>query len=151
MAQPAVISLRRARYNAGMEKKAVIQGVSELALWVSDLDRSVAFYRDRLGFELYDLQAGQHAFLRSGTLILGLFNKENPGTPLAEEYLQRTGGARGDVYHVGFLVERDSLDQFGDELRGQGLAVKGPVDFATGRRSYFVEDPDEHYIELTDR
>ena len=129
----------------------MIKGVSELALWVSDLDRSVSFYRDQLGFELYDLQAGQHAFLRSGTLILGLFNRANPGTPLAEEYLQRTGGPRGDVYHVGFLIERESLDGFGEELRERGLDVKGPVDFATGRRSYFIEDPDEHYIELTDR
>lgn len=30
-------------------------------------------------------------------------------------------------------------------------AVSGPVNFPNGRRSCFLEDPDDHYIELTDR
>lgn len=133
------------------QKKQIIKGVTELALWASDLDRAITFYRDHLGFEMEDHQPGHHAFLRSGSLVLALFDRTSPATPLAEEYLARTGGPRGDVYHVGFHVERDQLDTFGAELREKGMAVKGPVDFAGGRRSYFVEDPDEHYIELTDR
>jgi hypothetical protein len=76
---------------------------------------------------------------------------DNPGTALANEYLARTGGPRGDVYHIAFRVDRDGLDGLSAGLRERGLAVRGPVDFATGRRSYFLEDPDEHYIELTDR
>ena len=139
-------------YNAGMvERKQIIKGVTELALWVSDVDRSLAFYRDDLGFEVEDLQPGHHAFLRSGNLVLALFDRTSPKTALAEEYLARTGGPRGDIYHVGFHIERNALDEFANDLRGEGMAVKGPVDFAGGRRSYFIEDPDEHYIELTDR
>lgn len=134
-----------------MAKGQLINGVTELALWVSDLDRSVGFYRDELGFDVEDLQPGNHAFLRSGNLVLALFDRASPGTKLAEEYLARTGGSRGDVYHVGFQIDRAALDEFGAELRDRGMAVKGPVDFAGGRRSYFIEDPDEHYIELTDR
>lgn len=133
------------------ERKQIVKGVTELALWVSDLDRSVGFYRDNLGFEVTDLQPGHHAFLRSGSLVLALFDQTSPGTTLADEYLARTGRPRGDVYHIGFHIERDALDPFSAELRDKGLAVKGPVDFAGGRRSYFIEDPDEHYIELTDR
>jgi catechol-2,3-dioxygenase len=56
-----------------------------------------------------------------------------------------------DVYHVAFRVDREQIDQMSAGLREHGLEVRGPVDFATGRRSYFLEDPDAHYIELTDR
>ena len=129
----------------------MIQSVSEVALWVKDLDSAVVFYRDRLGFVVEDYDAGHNAFLRTGDFLLVLFVQGNPGTKLGEEYLARTGGPRGDVYHVAFRVAPTELDAFGTRLREEGLEVKGPVDFASGRRSYFVEDLDEHYLELTDR
>lgn len=129
-----------------------IRSVSEVAMWVTDLDRAVGFYRDRLGFAVQEIDAGRNAFLKAGDFLLVLFVRASPGTPLAEEYLGKTGGAaRGEVYHVAFAVDPDELDDYCDRLRATGLAVKGPVDFASGRRSYFVEDPDEHYIELSDR
>ena len=136
-----------------MENAGPIAGISELALWVSDLPRAVAFYRDALGFAVVEIDAGRNAFLRSGDLLLVLFVLDNPGTALAEAYLERTGGEpRGHVYHVGFRVDRERLDALAQALVERGdLAVKGPVDFPNGRRSYFLEDPDAHYIELTDR
>ena len=73
-----------------------------------------------------------------------------PGTALANEYLARTGGPRGGVYHAAFHVEPTELDDFADGLKEKGLPVKGPVEFASGRRSYFLEDLDEHYLEVTD-
>src|SRR4029079_14277484 len=79
-----------------------IQSISELALWVTDLDRSVAFYRDQLGFTVDEIDPGRNAFLRSGDFLLVLFVPEDPGTPLAEQYLARTGGPPGHVYHVAF-------------------------------------------------
>lgn len=128
-----------------------IRGLSELALWVSDLDRAIIFYRDQLGFEEVEIDAGRNAFLKSGDFLLVLFNPEDPGTPLAEEYMKRTGGPRGDVYHVAFRLDPDQLDGYSKSLRDKGLEVRGPTVFGTGRRSYFIEDPDEHFLELTDR
>ena len=128
-----------------------IKAISELALWVQDLERALGFYRDYLGFEVQEIDPGRNAFLRSGNFLLVLFVRDNPGTKLADEYLARTGGARGEVYHVAFMVERRQLDTLAAELQDRAVTVRGPVDFETGRRSYFLEDPDEHYIELTDR
>lgn len=128
-----------------------IKGVSELALWVQDLNASVQFYRDELGFEEVEIDEGRNAFLRSGDLLLVLFNPENPGTKLSEEYIQKHGKPRGSLYHLGLLIERGEIDEFADELKSSGREVRGPVDFPAGRRSYFVEDPDENTIELTDR
>jgi len=128
-----------------------LKSISELALWVSDLDRSVAFYRDKLGFKVQEIDPGHNAVLKSGDFLLVLFLPDDPGTPLAKEYIALKGGPRGHIYHVGFQLDPKHLDRFGAGLREKGVEVKGPVKFASGRRSYFVEDPDEHYIELTDR
>ncbi|HLJ56226.1 MAG TPA: VOC family protein [Chthonomonadaceae bacterium] len=128
-----------------------IRSISELALWVTDLERAVAFYRDRLGFEVESLDAGRNAFLKSGDFLLVLFVPGDPGTDLARKYIARTGGPQGAVYHAAFRIEPDALDDAVGALRSAGLEVSGPVDFPTGRRSYFLEDPDQHYLELTDR
>ena len=132
--------------------KGAVRGISELALWVNDLDRAVAFYRDYLGFEVQEIDPGKNAFLKSGDLLLVLFVPHpDPGTKLARDYLTRTGGARGEVYHVAFRLDASELDAYCLWLRDAGMDVSGPINFDSGRRSYFVEDPDEHYIELTDR
>jgi catechol 2,3-dioxygenase-like lactoylglutathione lyase family enzyme len=133
------------------DEAGIVRSISEVAFWVNDLDRAVAFYRDQLGFAVEEVDPGRNAFLRSGDFLLVLFVPEDPGTQLATEYLARTGGPRGDLYHVAFRIDRERLDSVSASLRRRGLEVRGPVDFATGRRSYFLEDPDAHYIELTDR
>jgi catechol 2,3-dioxygenase-like lactoylglutathione lyase family enzyme len=133
--------------------KTRIQSISELALWVDDIERAMAFYQ-KLGFETESVDANRNAFLRSGDFLLVLFNPQDPGTALANNYVAERGGPgnmpRGGVYHAAFRVEPTELDEFAAELQKQGVAVKGPIEFASGRRSYFLEDPDEHYIELTD-
>ena len=128
-----------------------IRSISELALWVSDLDKAMTFYIENLGFTVVDHDPGRKAFLRSGDFLLVLFLPEDPGTPLAREYLARVGAPRGSVYHFAFRIEPDGLDAAGETLREKGISVSGPITFGTGRRSYFLEDPDQHYIELTDR
>ena len=133
------------------ERSGPIRSISELALWVSDLERALAFYRDGLGFVVEDIDPGRNAFLRSGDFLLVLFVPDDPGTQLASEYLARTGGPRGHVYHVAFRVDAERLDSYSAGLGERGVEVQGPVNFGSGRRSYFVTDPDEHYIELTDR
>lgn len=128
-----------------------IRSISELALWVEDVDRAVEFYRDNLGFTVEEIDPGRNAFLRAGDFLLVLFNPKNPGSPLSNAYLQRTGGPQGDVYHAAFRLDPESLDSFAESLRQKGLVVTGPIEFPTGRRSWFLEDPDSHYLELTDR
>lgn len=128
-----------------------MRGISELALWVSDLDRAMAFYIDNLGFTIESHDPGKNAFLKSGDFLLVLFTPESPGTALATEYLARVGAPRGAVYHVAFRIDPEQLDSAGETLRTKGIEVSGPVNFGTGRRSYFLEDPDQHYLELTDR
>ncbi len=127
-----------------------IQSISELALWVKDLDAAVAFYTQKLGFAVQEINPGCNAFLKAGDFLLVLFVAASPGTQLAKNYLARTGGPQGEVYHAAFKIDRSELDEMAETLRGQGVDVSGPVDFPNGRRSYFLEDLDQHYLELTD-
>lgn len=128
-----------------------IRSVSEVALWVEDVERAVGFYVGHLGFSMESHDPGRNAFLKSGDFLLVLFSPTTPGTPLADAYLARVGAPQGLVYHIAFRLAPDVLDTVGEELRTKGLEVSGPVTFGTGRRSYFLEDLDRHYIELTDR
>ncbi len=61
---------------------ALIKSISELALWVDDVARAVAFYQT-LGFEIESVDENRNAFLRSGDFLLVLFNPQDPGTALA--------------------------------------------------------------------
>ena len=98
-----------------------------------------------------DFDPGHNAFLKRGDFLLALFQRDSPNTALANDYLARTGGPRGDVYHAAFRIDPVGLDALAADLRGAGVSVKGPVEFPSKRRSYFIEDPDQHYLELTDR
>ena len=146
-----MISTTRSAIWVNVYPMGVVQSISELAFWVEDVERSMQFYIDRFGFELEEHSPGQHAFLRSHDFLLVLFNPANPGTHLADEYLGRAGGPKGGLYHVALKVDRRQLDDLAKELEASGTAVKGPIDFGSGRRSFFFDDPDGHYIELTDR
>ena len=134
-----------------MIKSGTITSVSEIAFWVTDVEAAMTFYTENFGFEVVDHDPGHNAFLKSGDFLLVLFNRDSPNTTLGNDYLARTGGPQGDLYHVAFKVNRSEIDDLGESLREQGLRVKGPIDFAGGRRSYFLEDIDQHYLELTDR
>lgn len=129
----------------------MVRAVTEIAFWVKDVEAAAQWYRDILGFEIEDALPGQNVFLRTGELYVVLFNPENPGTQLANDYLARVGQPRGAVYHVAFAVDAGELDTHARSIASKGVDIAGPKQFESGRRSYFLEDLDGHYIELTDR
>lgn len=135
----------------------IIDGVSEVVLWVEHLDACVDFYCRHLGFHIRSLTPGHHAFLYAGgrrsrvTLALFVLRADN-ASALARDYLARHGGTpRGRLYHVAFRVGCEALDAEARALRARGIAVSDAVEFPSGQRSYFLEDPEGHYLELTDR
>ena len=52
----------------------MINGISEVALWVEDFDRAVAFYTEKLGLEIADIDPGKNAFLKAGDALVVLFH-----------------------------------------------------------------------------
>src|SRR5215210_4582072 len=105
---------------ATSEDSAMEPRISVLTLGVADLERSLAFYRDGLGFPAEGIigtefegddttPAGDVVmFQLAGGLILALY----PRTELAKDAGVELWSARGGEYSIGHLVgSRDEVDQ----------------------------------------
>ena len=53
-----------------------IQAIVETAIYVDDLGRAEAFYRDVLGLEVIGREEGRHVFFRVGDGVLLAFSPE---------------------------------------------------------------------------
>lgn len=118
--------------------------LGHVVLYVSDLDRSLSFYRDLLGFrEIGRVFGGAAAALTSGRThheLLLIEVGRAPG-PLT--------GRRLGLYHIGIKIG-DSLDDLRSakaELEQAAVALTGMSDH-TVSQSLYLADPDGNEIEL---
>ena len=118
--------------------------LGHVVFYVKDLERSLGFYRDLLGFqEVGRIFNGMAAALTSGRThheLLLIQVGDAPGPP--------TGRHRG-LYHIGIKVG-DSLDELRvakHELETAGIAIDGMSDH-TVSQSLYLRDPDGNEVEL---
>jgi catechol 2,3-dioxygenase len=118
--------------------------LGHVVFYVKDLQRSLAFYRDLLGFqEVGRIFNGAAAALTSGRThheLLLIQVGDAPGPP--------TGRRRG-LYHIGIKIG-DSLDELRaakTELERTGIAIDGMSDH-TVSQSLYLRDPDGNEVEL---
>jgi catechol 2,3-dioxygenase len=117
--------------------------VGHVHLRVSDLQRSIAFYRDVLGLEVQQLYGDAAAFLSAGGYHhhLGLNTWESRGGPPPAR------GTTG-LYHVAFLYpDRPALARALAQVLASGVALEGAADHGVSEALYF-SDPDGNGIEL---
>jgi catechol 2,3-dioxygenase-like lactoylglutathione lyase family enzyme len=113
--------------------KPTITGLNHLTLTVTDLDRSIDFYRDVLGLALR-AQWPEGAYLEAGSLWLCLSIDEQIGDM-----------ARGDYTHIAFDVAEGDFAQLGEHIRSAVKIWKN--NRSEGQSLYFL-DPDGHKLEL---
>ena len=115
-------------------------GLRHAALFVKDIDRSLAFYRDLLGMQLEWRPDPDNIYLTFGTDNLALHKRE-------EE--PETGGAQ-TLDHIGLLVARaDDVDEWARYLESRGVKLeKTPRTHRDGARSLYFRDPDGILIQL---
>ncbi|MCG3776384.1 MAG: Catechol-2,3-dioxygenase [Nitrospira sp.] len=118
--------------------------LGHVVFYVKDLERSLQFYRDLLGFqEVGRIFNGAAAALTSGRThheLLLIQVGEAPG-PLE--------GRRRGLYHIGIKVG-DSLDELRSakrELEQAGVQIDGMSDH-TVSQSLYLRDPDGNEVEL---
>lgn len=120
-----------------------ITGLVETAVYVSDLERAKAFYRDALGLEVIGRMAGRHVFLRVGKSILLLFR--------AEETLKGGAipphGARGPG-HFALGIKVQELESWRKRLQACRIEIEREVTWPQGGQSLYVRDPDGNSVEL---
>jgi catechol 2,3-dioxygenase len=112
--------------------------------YVRDLERSLSFYRDLLGFkEVGHLFNGAASALTSGRThheLLLIQVGDAPGPP---------SGPRRGLYHIGIKIgdSLDELRQAARELEAAGVAIDGMSDH-TVSQSLYLHDPDGNEVEL---
>ena len=111
-------------------------------LFVADLERSVAFYRDVIGLP-FKLQGDGYAEFATEGARFGLYDRNRLGE-LTGQGAEGPGSPGGEVV---LLVE--DVDAEAERLRAAGATIlKGPVDRPWGHRTVHVEDPDGFVVEL---
>ena len=118
--------------------------LGHVVFYVKDLERSLGFYRDLLGFtEVGKIFNGAAAALTSGRThheLLLIQVGDAPGPP---------NGRRRGLYHIGIKVG-DSLDELREakrELEQGGIAIDGMSDH-TVSQSLYLKDPDGNEVEV---
>ncbi len=118
--------------------------LGHVVFYVKDLERSLGFYRDLLGFnEVGRIFNGAAAALTSGRThheLLLIQVGDAPGPP---------NGRRRGLYHIGIKVG-DSLDELRKakmELEHAEIAIDGMSDH-TVSQSLYLRDPDGNEVEL---
>ncbi len=120
-----------------------IQGLWAVRYQVTDVQRSIAFYTEQLGFNL-DLQKlpafGQVSI---GNLKLILSGPGASGSrPMLDGRKQEPGGWNRMVLEVEDLPARIS------ELKKNGVTLRNEMEVGPGGKQIQVEDPDGNPIEL---
>ena len=117
-----------------------VTGIDHVVLNVADAERSLAWYRDRLGLEpdrLEEWRAGEAPFVSvrvSADTIIDLFETERTGE---------------NADHVCFVLDGVDLQEWADS--GDFDVVMGPTDLYGARGQglgMYVTDPDGNKIEL---
>lgn len=118
--------------------------LGHVVFYVRDLERSLTFYRDLLGFqEVGRIFQGAAAALTSGRThheLLLIQVGDAPGPP---------AGRRRGLYHIGIKVGDglDALREAKHEVEQAGVTIDGMSDH-TVSQSLYLRDPDGNEVEL---
>ena len=138
----------RAKYLRTVEERgtSTARGIHHAVLICSDVEQTIRFYQDLLGFPLVELvenrdyKGSTHFFFDLGNqTLLGFF--DFPGLGL-EPGIEAIGG----VQHIAISARRDRWEEVRDRLEAAGVPYAGP-DRGIEESMYF-KDPDGIQIEL---
>lgn len=117
--------------------------IGHVHLKVSDLERSLAFYRDLLGFQVMQRYGSNAVFVSAGGYHhhIGLNTWYSKGAPPAP---QRAAG----LFHVAILyAQRRELAVIVKRLLDAGYPLTGASDHGVSEAIY-LDDPDKNGVEL---
>jgi catechol 2,3-dioxygenase-like lactoylglutathione lyase family enzyme len=113
----------------------MVTGLDLLFLEVNNLEESLAFYHERLGFEIESHNAQAEppiATVRGGSLRITLVQQ-------LETMLKRGRG-------VHFVLGVSNVDEFYQKLNANGVALTEPRDEGWGGRFVSLQDPDGYRL-----
>jgi glyoxylase I family protein len=127
----------------GAGRHGFIKSVHGVRYQVKDVSRAVAFYTQRLGFELRHQQLPAFANVSLGDTQILLSGPGASGSrPMPNGQQQEPGGWNRVVLRV------VDLPEFIAELEKAGLRFRNEMESGPGGRQIQLEDPDGNPIEL---
>jgi catechol 2,3-dioxygenase-like lactoylglutathione lyase family enzyme len=140
----------------------MLRGLHHVAICTPDADRSIAFYRDQLGFELVvdqswqpgvdmadtvlglERSSGRQVLMRIGNAYLEVFEFWSPSG--------RAGDPDRPVCDHGYThlcIDVDDLDETYERLLANGVPFHSPPqDLFPGVRTCYSRDPDGNVVEI---
>ena len=120
-------------------------GLTHIALQVTDMDRSLGFYRKYAAMEVVH----ERTDAQSGRRVAWISDKTRPFVIVLAESIQITAVLR-PFAHLGVgVVSRDEVDRMCIEASKEGVLIDGPTDsgYPVGYWA-FLRDPDGHTLEI---
>jgi catechol 2,3-dioxygenase len=125
-----------------------VRHLAEIVIWVRDMERSLAFYRDLFGLEVFSSPDLPNRFLRAGPgegripeMIVLVPHPDPKGSFPTEKTLR-------PLHHLAFNVDPACYDELERRCRDAGLQVRqGVHPVLSGVRTFYVDDPDGNEIE----
>jgi len=126
-----------------------IQGIVETILYVDDMARAVAFYREVLGLEpMTGDPARFQSFAVGGRQVLLLFKRGGTLTPTTVPGGIIPPHDGSGPHHIGFAVTKEAYEEWRGRLTERGIVIEGEAGWPRGGRSLYFRDPDGHLLEL---
>ncbi|MDM5296955.1 VOC family protein [Bacillus pumilus] len=115
-------------------------------LYVHDVEASIEFYQDILGFPV-KMRVESYVEFDTGEVTLSINSRQDVrealGLPVPE------GSSFSQTFEIGFVV--DDVDQTIAAMKEKGVPVmKEPAKKPWGQTVAYVTDPDGHFIEICD-
>lgn len=120
-----------------------ILSIRETCIYVEDLERTKAFYSDKLGLPLISYVKDRHIFFRPGTSVLLCF--------LAEATKKEKGlpphGANGQI-HFAFEISSEEYPKALMQIKAARIFILQEYSWKNGLRSFYFHDPDNNLVEI---
>jgi catechol 2,3-dioxygenase len=130
-----------------------LHGVGEVVVRVTDLQRSIAFYRDILGLDVLRVLHDAIAFMRVAdgakghTQIIGLFSQHWASNRQGKTW-SGFNPPTSTLHHFALEIALEDHADTLDYLTREGLNPNTAVHGWIGWRSIYVSDPDGHTVEF---
>lgn len=120
-----------------------ITHIKETCIYSHNLDKTVSFYRDKLGLDCFAFKPNELAFFRAGNSVLLCFDpdyskkQEEPPPHFAEGEL-----------HFAFEVPKEKYAQTKQLLIEKGVEIESEYHWRDDFYSLYFRDPDNHCVEF---
>ena len=120
-----------------------IKKIKETCLYVADLDKTVEFYHDKMGFKLIHKKENRHAFFRVGSDVLLCFLPEvtRLDTQLPPHF------AHGEQ-HLAFEVAPQDYEEMKAKIPTLGIEIIHEEKWRENVYSFYFKDPDANVLEI---